>query len=282
MDPKKFVKFFKDGVYKPASNIEKDGNYLQGNTGLARAICDRNLVSLDSRAGVFNVAGLYSKKGGVVHRNDDGSLNCNCNSTGFCHHRLAVLQAVRMEVGNDKFTYNRSKLTKKSKGFKSGTKGPVRRAEFLKNVNPAPDADTIAEMSDFDDFNWSGEDSFEDSINEGGQSSDTAKRTSPRKNSPIVIPSGSDDDEFAQHHYRSSNTQNFVIALDSQSVTSRRSLASEPTTPTRFLFGNIPEEDLREITKLLGTSMFTCLNPKKMLMDDKLDNMLCFLIKEHG
>ena len=279
--PEEFIAFFKDSVYMPKSNIEKDGDYLQGVTGLAKIACDRNLVSLDSRAAAFHVQGLYGNEAGTVTRNDNGTFTCTCNSTGFCYHRRAVLHAVRMEEGEDTFTYDLSTLTRKGRGFKPGSKSRSRK-EFMTNVTAAPDADE----NDFDDSdvsqNISDNDLSDTCSNHSGKNSPAVANTHSRRHSITSVHSHSSGLSDAGLHHYVTVTQASHTAVDSQSVTSRRSLASDPSTPEVYKFGALPEEALRKIAKLLTTPTYECMKPKRLIMEDIINDMVCLLIKIHG
>lgn len=141
-DEDHFFRAFKDCVYKPGCNIEKEGNYLQSKMALAKLTCEKNYVSLDSKAGVVVVTGLHDGKQYTVKRKPDGSLHCSCISTGFCHHRMAMLYSLNLPIPEDTYTYNLSVLTKKSRPYKgrTGKKRPNANDVML-DFTPSADSD---------------------------------------------------------------------------------------------------------------------------------------------
>ncbi|CAG7726222.1 unnamed protein product [Allacma fusca] len=70
------ISVFKEDIYFPNCNIEKEGLYQKTGMGLAKLTFSKGLVSLDSQSRVFVITEIYSKKEVIVKRGEREEMKC--------------------------------------------------------------------------------------------------------------------------------------------------------------------------------------------------------------
>ena len=117
LSEEEFAEIVKDGMYKPNQVVEKEGNFLQGRSAVAKLACKLQHVSLNSQTLCYVVTDPETGDKNTVEE-CDGKLKCSCFNTGVCFHKLAYLHVTRKEIIEDRCTSSLSKLRARIRKFK--------------------------------------------------------------------------------------------------------------------------------------------------------------------
>ena len=135
-----FVALFKEGLFKPEQNVEKEINILESRSAIAKLACKMQYVSLNSQTLNYVVTELYSGIRHVVEETN-GKLTCTCHDTGVCFHKVVYLHVTQKEIIEDRCTWSLSKLRKRTRKFKGRSgKKKLQLEDFDEFGNPASDS----------------------------------------------------------------------------------------------------------------------------------------------